>query len=137
MKIPDEVVSLIEEEQAKQQGKFIPLGIDYLEKIGDRAELLVHQLNGQVLGFIFFYCNAPDKESSFITLIATAESSRGKGIGFALVSYVLNLARERGFSRCALEVGKSNTAALNLYKKIGFNFQEDRGEKILMNIDLH
>lgn len=137
MKIPEGVVALIEEEQAKQLGKFIPTGIDYLKKIGDRAELLVHQLNGQVLGFVFFYCNAQDKDISYITLIATAESSRGKGIATSLVRYVLNLARGRGFSRCALEVMKSNVAALSLYKKIGFYLQEDRGGKILMSIDLH
>ena len=59
MKIPEGVVALIEEEQAKQLGKFIPTGIDYLKKIGDRAELLVHQLNGQVLGFVFFLLQCP------------------------------------------------------------------------------
>ncbi len=136
MTIPQSVIDLIKEEQRKQCGRFIPEANAYIEKLEKHAELIIHTERGNTLGFVFFYCNAPDKHISYITLIATAREAQGMGIGQGLVQHVLWLAKSRGFSRCQLEVHKENKRALSFYQKIGFAVEEDRDSKYLMSIQI-
>lgn len=132
MHIPEKIVRLILAEQSRQSGAFVPDAGDYLEKLANKAELLSHETGGQCLGFVFFYCNDPAKQASYITLIMVAEHSRKLGIGAALVRYVLALTAQRGFKVCRLEVRKENAAALKLYEAMGFYQHEDRGDKYLL-----
>lgn len=132
MKIPDDVLELIQAEQNRQNGKFIPSNQTYLKKLSANAELAVHYIPEGLAGFIFFYCNHPEKKFTYITLIGTSSDYRNKGIGSALVNHVLSISKHRGFSECRLEVLKFNKSALSLYKKSGFEILEDRIEKLLL-----
>ena len=132
MKLPKKIVDLIQDEQIRQTGKFVPKEEEYLEKLADKAELLSHDSHGQCLGFVFFYCNDPAKYSSYITLLMVAPAARKSGIGAALVRYVLILTAQRGFKICRLEVRKENAAAIKLYESMGFCPLEDRGDKYVM-----
>ncbi len=134
MHIPDLVLSLIRAEQEAQKGMFVPSDPVYFEKLARHADLIVHQDNTGILGYVFFYCNAVDKKASYITLIGTSAQSRGKGVGYGLLQNVLNISKQRGFSCCQLEVRKENTRAFDFYRQIGFAVEEDRGEKYLMSI---
>ena len=53
---------------------------------------------------------------------------RGKGIGTVLLSELLN--------SLSLSVQKANTAALRLYRKAGFRIVEDKGDELVMKIEL-
>lgn len=132
MNLPKKIVDLIHAEQVRQTGKYVPEGAEYLKKLAKKAELLSHDSFDQCLGFIFFYCNDPDKYSSYITLLMVTQMSRKSGIGTALVQYVLTLTAQRGFKVCRLEVRKENVAALKFYEAMGFCQLEDRGDKYLM-----
>jgi ribosomal-protein-alanine N-acetyltransferase len=136
MKIPQEVLDLMIEEQVREFGAAVPLDETYLAKLEKNAELIIHHFPHKCAGFVFFYCNDSAKESSYITLVATAQDARRKGIGFSLVSHVLNISRRRGFKCCRLEVGKENAGAMKLYESIGFVTVEDHGAKYLMKIEL-
>lgn len=136
MNIPESVLTLIQSEQVVQNGHFVPSDSSYFEKLSCHAELVVHQDTAGVLGYVFFYCNAQDKRKSYITLIGTSNNARGKGVGYALVQYVLNISKCRGFNCCQLEVLKTNLNAFNFYCRIGFIVEEDRGEKYLMSISI-
>lgn len=48
---------------------------------------------------------------------------RGKGIGLALLRETLRLAWEKGLEKVELEVFASNQAAINLYKREGFEVE--------------
>lgn len=134
MSIPAVILKLIQAEQTVQGGCFIPDGSEYLEKLARHAELLIHQDDADVFGYVFFYCNAADKKNSYITLIGTSPQARGKGVGYGLLQYVLQTSRQRGFSCCQLEVRKANTDAFDFYQRFGFEIAEDRGDKYLMSI---
>ncbi len=56
----------------------------------------------------------------YITNIAVTKSSRGKGIGKALVDELKNIARLKKLDFITLEVRKSNITAISLYEKSGF-----------------
>jgi len=52
--------------------------------------------------------------------MALREASRGKGIGSALMSGLLDGLRERGVKRASLSVDPDNAAAVKLYRRFGF-----------------
>jgi len=53
--------------------------------------------------------------------IAVDNSARGKGIGDLLMKAILEEAKRKAFPSVFLEVRSSNTAAIRLYEKHGFN----------------
>lgn len=55
-----------------------------------------------------------------ITNVAVAKQYRGRGIGDALMDYLLNAGTQRGIEDYTLEVRQSNEPAIALYKKKGF-----------------
>ena len=78
---------------------------------------LVVRKEGRVAG----YCGLLQSfDEADITNVAVAEEARGAGIGFAMLSELMRLGKERGIARYTLEVRASNAAALHLYEKIGF-----------------
>lgn len=52
----------------------------------------------------------------------TLKQARGKGIGKAMLDYVINIAKNKGLNRLSLETGttKEFVSARNLYYSIGF-----------------
>lgn len=71
-------------------------------------------------GLSITYMNRPERDFAYITYIGLRPEVRGGGRGKELLQATMNLAKERGFANTRLEVNKSNTIALNLYKKSGF-----------------
>lgn len=131
--INNSLIELINAEQLRQNGRYIP-NTDYLKKIMSQAELVTHCENNKVVGFIFYYCNDYKEKASYITLIGTDPSVRGKGVAQALLNYVLNITKIRGFSNCLLEVRKENHTAFKFYQKNGFFVTEERSDKFLMKL---
>jgi len=52
--------------------------------------------------------------------LAVAREWRGRGVGTALFATGIEAARERGFHKLCLSVFAHNTAAIALYRKVGF-----------------
>ena len=135
---PDAIVALIFEEQARQSGHFIE-DVDlpaYLAKLADRAEWLSDFTAGRCRGFVAYYCNDPGSRRAFITLVLVDPRDRGTGLGRALVTCVLQIAKQRGFTACGLEVAKSNQAAYDLYLSLGFQVVEERAHRVLLEAGL-
>lgn len=73
--------------------------------------------SGQVLGYAGakFVC-----DEGYITNVAVFPRHRGNGIAQALVRRLIRAGREKNLRFISLEVRKSNTAAISLYKKLRF-----------------
>ena len=85
--LPPELKDLIHIEQRLQKGEFIR-GIsaeDYILKIEDQAEILIHHSGGSYNGFVAFYCNNDVSREGYIALLLIAASGRGKGLGGELI----------------------------------------------------
>ncbi len=74
-----------------------------------------------------------------ITTIGVAADMRGMRVGERLLIRLLDASREREARRVTLEVRKSNSVAINLYKKYGFReaairkgYYSDNGEDALI-----
>jgi len=53
-------------------------------------------------------------------LQAVKESEQGKGVGFALLSELIEIGKSEGLLEFTLEVRVSNEKGIGLYKKLGF-----------------
>ncbi len=58
--------------------------------------------------------------------IAVDESVRGKGVGKALLSFVLQRSHHNGMEEMWLDVRESNQVAISLYEKLGFHYIDTR-----------
>jgi ribosomal-protein-alanine N-acetyltransferase len=55
-----------------------------------------------------------------VLTVATAEPSRRRGVGLALMDEAVRYAKEQAIRIVLLEVRRSNRAAIKLYRKLGF-----------------
>jgi ribosomal protein S18 acetylase RimI-like enzyme len=62
----------------------------------------------------------PSADDFYLSRIAVADAFRGRGVGAALLRYVLDEAARAKSPRCVLEVAPEATAAIALYRRHGF-----------------
>jgi ribosomal-protein-alanine N-acetyltransferase len=79
--------------------------------------VVVRKPGDEVVGYIVFWHIREDVQ---VNNIAVHPDFRGKGIAEALMRHVIGRVRESGATFMTLEVRPSNTAAVMLYKKLGF-----------------
>ncbi len=79
--------------------------------------VVVHATLNKVIGYVIFWQVGEDAQ---INNIAIHPDFRRLGIGETVLRHVIDLVRLRGGRLITLEVRPSNTAALNLYRKLGF-----------------
>lgn len=68
-------------------------------------------------------------ERLYYSRLIVKRNERGKGYGEAISLYLLEKAKEKGYKSVALGVNCDNTAAFNLYKKLGFTIYEEAEDK--------
>jgi ribosomal-protein-alanine N-acetyltransferase len=103
------------------------------------SNMLVAESNGpvhRVVGFIGCWLIADEVH---ISTLAVHPSFRGQGIGRVLLEATLDQSVHRGAEIATLEVRVSNTTAINLYRKMGFEvvgrrpgYYRDNGEDALL-----
>lgn len=95
--------------------------------------LYVFEENGMILGSIILNGQQPeeykritwpsrasDENVNVIHLLMVRPCAAGKGIGSALVSYVMDIAKQHACTAVRLDTGKQNIPAVSLYQKLGF-----------------
>jgi len=79
--------------------------------------VVVRRPGDEVFAYIVFWQIRDDVQ---VNNIAVHPDCRGLGIGEALMRFAVAKVRSEGASFMTLEVRPSNTAAISLYKKLGF-----------------
>jgi ribosomal-protein-alanine N-acetyltransferase len=79
--------------------------------------VVVLKPGGRVIGYIIFWHVREDVQ---INNVAFHPDFRGRGLGEALTRHVIDKVRKAGATFVTLEVRPSNTPAVSLYKKLGF-----------------
>ena len=78
---------------------------------------LTARADGRVIG----YCGLLQSfDEADITNVAVSPAYRGRGVGYRMLSELMEAGKTRGIERYTLEVRVSNQAALALYEKLGF-----------------
>ena len=104
----------------------------YFEKIDNHAAFKKLFSEGQLAGFISFYCNDKNREKSFITMVVVDKNFRGRGIAKELLIEVLACLKSQSFQECSLAVRKYNAKAIGLYKAFGFVETHNDSDSIFM-----
>jgi ribosomal protein S18 acetylase RimI-like enzyme len=68
--------------------------------------------------------------------VAVVPNARGKGVGGALISSLLDRARSDGFAALSLSVDRHNEGAIGLYEHLGFERVEEQGDSLTMRVQL-
>lgn len=107
----------------------------YAEKLADHAtrfEIWAGEdlKDSNLIGLVAVYCNAPDRLKAFISNVSVIPDHTGQGIARRLMEAALVHLRARGFTKVELEVSTGATAALGLYKTLGFLGDEARGQPL-------
>ena len=81
------------------------------------SKYFVYKQNNEIVGFagISIILDTAD-----ITNIVVKKDFRNKGIGNALLNYLIEFCKSKNLSKINLEVSSNNNIAINLYKKFGF-----------------
>ncbi|KAK6774640.1 hypothetical protein RDI58_029879 [Solanum bulbocastanum] len=80
--------------------------------------LLYIPLGEDIAGYVMY--SWPSSLSACITKLAVKENYRGKGHGEKLLKAAVQKCRTRNVHRISLHVDPTRTAAMQLYKKLGF-----------------
>ncbi len=99
---------------------------------------LVAEVNGKIVGAVWVrimndYGHLNDTTPSFA--ISLYKEYRGFGIGTAMMKKMLCILKQRGYTQSSLAVQKANVA-VEMYKKVGFQIVEEKGEEYLMLCNL-
>lgn len=99
---------------------------------------LVAEVDGKIVGAVWVrimndYGHLNDMTPSFA--ISLYKEYRGFGIGTAMMKKMLCVLKERGYTQSSLAVQKANVA-VEMYKKVGFQIVEEKGEEYLMLCNL-
>lgn len=98
----------------------------------ERAIYLVYKNVDRVWGYIGMWVIL---DEGHITTLAVHPAFRQQGVGNSLILKLEDAARGRGVRHLTLEVRKSNTAAQDLYKKLGFVSMGVRRQYYLDNFE--
>jgi GNAT superfamily N-acetyltransferase len=88
------------------------------------GELFVLRVSGKVAGMANALITVSTAEGGRVLLledVIVQREHRGGGLGRQLVEHVLNWAREQGMTRVTLLADRDNHAALDFYRKLGFD----------------
>jgi ribosomal protein S18 acetylase RimI-like enzyme len=81
---------------------------------------LIAEEDGRALGFVFCVLGDTGRQTAHVTDIYVRPEARGRGIGRALLSELVEPARAAGLGHVSLEVLVHNTGARRLYERLGF-----------------
>ncbi len=100
------------------------------------ARFILVEINGETAGYVGSYFVSGEV---YITNVAVKNKYRRKGVAVGLLSKLIDLAKEAKSEFVSLEVRCSNTPAISLYGKLGFeklgvrkNFYENPREDALI-----
>lgn len=78
----------------------------------------VYEEQGRIIGYAMLMLVL---DEAHLLNISIAKSHQGRGLGRALLEYMMQVARGHGAANMFLEVRPSNLSAIRLYESTGFN----------------
>jgi len=103
-------------------------------KNNPRSAFFIAEKNGELIGYIGIIAEDLQRTQHIGRIvIGVSEQSRGLGIGTKLFQEVFEWIQGKYFTRLELTVLVTNTAAINLYEKMGFIIEGKRIDSL--NID--
>ncbi len=97
------------------------------------GEFLVGELDGRVVAMGALRRDPDNPKRGELTRMRVQPELQGRGLGRALLQHLLRRARELGFTELHLDTTERQTAAMSLYRSVGF---EECGRGVLYGFDV-
>ena len=114
-------IAEIEKECFTKPWSYESFCMEYADK--NKFYFVAKDETGKVIGYGGY---AHILDEGHIMNIAVTASARGKGVGRAIVTTMLQSARENGIDAITLEVNENNAPAIALYESVGFTYSGTR-----------
>jgi acetyltransferase len=98
----------------------------------DRELALLAELDGVVLGIAHFFAD-PDKTRAEYA-IAVRSDWKGRGVGYLLMTRLIEIAKQRGITELVGEVLRENGPMLQMCRELGFAITRDPSDPSLMQV---
>ena len=108
----------------------------YAEKIITKAHRFEAWQEATLSGLVAAYCNDFGSRIAYITNVSVIPSCLGTGVATHLMELCIKSMRENFFRQIELQVGKNNTPAIALYKKLGFSTNRKSAAYNMMNVEI-
>jgi [ribosomal protein S18]-alanine N-acetyltransferase len=108
----------------------------YVEKIQANAQIDPYFTAEKMVGFIAYYCNDPQRELAFLTMLCVDLKYSGQGIGKQLIANAILHLKKMKFKKFELEVKKENNIAKEFYYKIGFENKNETDQSLILQLQL-
>lgn len=108
--------------------------LEYAGKIFEKAVTFEAWSDGSLVGLVAAYLNDGSGRTGYITNVSVTREFMGRGVALKLMGICLEKAADCGIQVMMLEVSKSSAAAIALYRKLGFEEFQDRGDTIMMRL---
>ena len=116
-----QLINILNTLNLESGGKLITKDIaDYVDKIMNKAKIIIHAEQNQIIGFVAYYDNDDLEENAYLSMLAISPKHQKKGLGSELMSYTIRNLNDKGFASYSLEVNEWNEKAINFYKKFEF-----------------
>lgn len=90
------------------------------EKFIQKATLCYAEDQNAITALVAGYTENVTDNMAYISVVATLEASRGKGLASGLICEFVAIARDKGLDGVHLYAVRSNIAAVKMYHKLGF-----------------
>jgi acetyltransferase len=98
----------------------------------DRELALLAELDGRALGVVHFFAD-PDKLRAEYA-IAVRSDWKGRGLGYLLMTRLIDIARQRGIGEFVGEVLRENEPMLQMCREFGFAVSADLADPGVMRV---
>lgn len=101
----------------------------YSKKIFENADRVELWRNEELVGLLAFYTNL---NSVFITNVSLDRSLQGLGFGAKMFNKLFEIIKDKNIEKVNLEVNSKNKKAINFYKSMGFDLENESGKNLLL-----
>jgi ribosomal-protein-alanine N-acetyltransferase len=108
----------------------------YAEKLVDRARRWEAWSEGDLVGLVAVYAEAPAGGTGFVSNVSVDPSRRGAGLARRLLTEAIAFARDAGLGALDLEVDGRAEGAIALYSSLGFRRTDERNGTVRMRLPL-
>lgn len=92
----------------------------YAHKLREKATLCAACVDGMIVSLVAGYTDNLTNGMAYIALAATLSQARGQGMAAGLVEEFLSICRQKKIGAVHLYAVRSNTPAMQMYRRLGF-----------------
>ena len=92
----------------------------YAQKLSERATLCAELDGKRIVALVAGYTENVTDNMAYISLVATVADAQGRGVGKRLTREFVSVAADKGLDAVHLYAVPTNTPAVSMYKKLGF-----------------